>query len=36
MLRRIFGHRREEVKWEEEKYRLRCLLICTTHPIFFG
>jgi hypothetical protein len=36
MLRRIFGHNRDEVTWEWRKYIMRTLIICTSHPILFG
>ena len=36
VLRRIFGHRREEVKGSGENYIMRSFMICTAHPILFG
>jgi hypothetical protein len=36
VLRRIFGSKRDEVTGSGEDYLMRSLMICTTHPIFFG
>jgi len=36
VLRRIFGTNRDEVKMSGENYIMRSLMICTSHPIFFG
>ena len=35
VLRRIFGSKRDEVKWSGENYIMRSLMICTSHPILF-
>jgi len=35
VLRRIFGPKRDEVKWSGEDYILRSLMICTSHQIWF-
>ena len=36
VLRRIFGHRRNEVTGGGENYIMKSSMICTAHPIFFG
>jgi hypothetical protein len=36
VLSRIFGTKRNEVKWNGENYIMRSLMICTAHPILFG
>jgi hypothetical protein len=36
VLRRIFGPKRDEVTGNGETYIMRSLMICTTHPGFFG
>jgi hypothetical protein len=36
VLRRIFGHMKDEVKWCGEFYIIRSLVICTSHQILFG
>jgi len=35
-LRRIFGHKRNEVTGEWSNYTVRSLTICTPHPMLFG
>jgi hypothetical protein len=36
VLRRIFGPRRDEVTGSGENYMMRSLIVCITHPVFFG
>ena len=36
MLRRIFGPKRDGEQEIGENYIMRCLMICTPHPIFAG
>jgi len=36
VLRRIFGPKRGEVKWNGETYIMMNLMICTPRPIFLG
>jgi len=36
VLRRMFGPKREEVTGEGRKLQTGSLMICITHPIFFG
>jgi hypothetical protein len=36
VLRRIFGHRRDDVKLDGENYRMRSLISFILHPILFG
>jgi hypothetical protein len=36
VLRRIFGHKRDEVTRECENYIMRSLMICTAYLILFG
>jgi hypothetical protein len=36
VLRRIFGPKRDEVKWECRKLHNESLMICTSHPILLG
>jgi hypothetical protein len=36
VLRRILVPKRDEVKWNGEKYIMRSLMTCTSHPILFG
>jgi hypothetical protein len=36
VLRTIFGPKRGEVTGEWRNYILRVLMICSSHPVFFG
>ena len=36
VLRRIFGHKRDEVTGNGENYIIKSLMICILHPILFG
>jgi hypothetical protein len=36
LLRRIFGHKRDEVARSRENYIMRSLMICIFHQILFG
>ena len=36
VLKRIFGHKREEGTGSGENYIMRSLMICTAHSILFG
>jgi len=36
VLRRISGHRRDEVQGSGENYIMRSLMICTAHPTLCG
>jgi hypothetical protein len=36
MFRRIFGPKRDKVTGSGKIYIRRSLMICTSHPIFFG
>jgi hypothetical protein len=36
MLRRILGHKRDEVTTSGENYIIMILVICTPHQILFG
>jgi hypothetical protein len=36
LLRRIFGHKRDEVTGEGEEYMMSRLMICSTHQILIG
>jgi hypothetical protein len=36
VLRRIFGHKRDEVTGESKNYIMRSLMFCAPYPILFG
>ena len=36
VLRRVFGHKRDEVIGSGENYIMRSLMKCTPHPVLFG
>ena len=36
VLRRVFGPKRDEVKWNGENYIMRSLVICIPYPILCG
>jgi hypothetical protein len=35
-LKRMFGHKRVEVRGNGVNYIMRSLMVCTAHPILFG
>jgi len=36
VLRTMFGSKRDEVTESGEKYKMKSLMICTLHQLFFG